>query len=144
MKNFFVLLWRYAIPLLWLLSVQAIIRGGFQPGFGQLPPPGQSYPYPWAGVILTITVATFESAILYFVLRPDKFVLALPRFGAAFGIFFVLSIGAYYILLTTDLPRYVYVLSEFTMLVTLLIFLLLIIFVPISLVKHLWKKAQVS
>lgn len=144
MKNFFVLIWRYAIPLFWLLSVQAIVRGGFQPGFGQLPPPGQSYPYPLVGVILTITVNAFESAILYFVLRPDKFVLAPSRVGVAFGSFFVLSISAYYILLTTDLPRYLYILSEFTMLLTLMLFLLLIIVVPISLVKRLWKNAHVS
>ena len=84
-------------------------------------------------------VITIECAILYLLLRPQKYAWLPSRLGIAFGVLFVFSIGAVITLLTFDLPAYIYVPSEFTILVTLLLFLLLIITVAISLVKRISK-----
>ena len=140
MKNLFILLWRCAIAILWLLSLLAIIRAGFAPGFMQSPSAEASYP--WVGVILMGILITIECALLYLMLRPEKYVWSPSRLGIAFGVFFVFSIGAVNTLLTFDLPAYVYVPSRFTILVSLLLLLLLIITVLISLVKRISERTS--
>ena len=88
-------------------------------------------------------VVTIESALLYIMLRPEKYVWSPSRLGIAFGVFFVFSIGGVNTLLTTDLPESFYVTSEFTILMTLLLLLLLsIITVAISLVKWISKRTS--
>ena len=140
MKNFFILLWRCTIAVLWLLSLLAIIEAGFKPGFMTRPSAEPSYP--WLGVILMSIVITIECALLYIMLRPEKYVWSPSRLGSAFGVFFVFSIGALNTLLTFDLPAYLYVPSEFTILVTLLLLLLLIITAAISLGKRISKRTS--
>ena len=143
MKHFFAFLWRAAIPMLWLLSVLAIIRGGFQPGLVWRPPPGQTYTfhYPWLGVILTSVVTAMECAFLYLVLRPDRWVWSLPRVGVAFAIFFILSVLVAYTT-ATDQPGYAYIPGDLTLLLTLLLFILLIITVIVRLIHRLWAGKQ--
>src|SRR5688572_26034698 len=108
MKKFFALLWRVTIPILWLLSVLAIIRGGFQLGFVRPLPIGQSYPYPWLGVVIMSIVTALESALLYFILRPHNFSWSLLRVTVAFVIFLILSAIAIFTTVT-DMPGYFYV-----------------------------------
>ena len=137
MKNIFIHLWRCTVAILWLLSLLATVDAGFKPGF--MTPPSAEASYPWVGVILMSIVITIECAILYLLLRPQKYAWSPSRLGIAFGVFFVFSIGAVITLLTFDLPTYFYIPSEFTILVALLLLLLLIITVAISLVKRLSK-----
>jgi hypothetical protein len=142
LKSFLVVLWRATIPILWLYSVLEAVRGGFQLGFvTYAPPPGQTYPYPWVGVILTIIATAIESIFLYLVLRPHRFAWSLPRVGIAFAVFFLLSILVFYTY-ATDLPGYFYVPGEFTLLLTFLLFILLVITATIVLVKHLTTRVQ--
>jgi H+/Cl- antiporter ClcA len=142
LKPFLKFLWRAIIPGLWLFSVIEAFRGGFHPGLVTYsPPPGQSYPYPWTGVILTIIVTAIESVLLYVILRPDRFAWSLPRVGIAFVVFFLLSILVFYTF-ATDQPGYAYVPSEYTLLVTILLFVLLIITAMIVLMKSLTTRMQ--
>ena len=139
MRTSYILLWRCTVVLLWILSEQAIVRAGFQPIFGLYSSPGHPNPYPWGGVTLMSLVTVVECTLLYLLLHPQKFAWSPSRLGIAFGVFFVFSIGAVITLLTFDLPAYVYVPSEFTILVTLLLLLLLIITTSISLVRRISK-----
>jgi len=124
-KNFLGFL-RVTIPILWLISVLAAFRGGFQFGYVPLPPPGQTYPYPWLGVIFVIMVTAIESVFLYFILRPHRFTWSLPRVGIALVVFCCLSLVAMFTA-RTDQPGYMYVPGNFTFAVTFLLFILLII-----------------
>jgi hypothetical protein len=139
MKKIFALLWQITIPILWLLSVLAIVCAGFQLGFVLPPPVGQSYPYPLVGVILMSIVTAIESAFLYLILRPHKFDWSLRRVVIAFGIFLTLSIVVIYTTVT-DLPGYVYIPGDFTLLLTFLLFILLIVTASMAVVKRLSKK----
>jgi hypothetical protein len=142
-KKFFSFLWRATIPILWLLSVLAVIRGGFQPGLVWLPPPGEiySFSYPWVGVILTSVVTAIECAFLYFVLRPDRLIWSLPRVSLAFAIFFLLSILVAFTTVT-DQPGYAYIPGDLILLLTLLLFMLLIITAIVRLVHHFSSTGQ--
>jgi hypothetical protein len=137
MKIFFALLWRATIPILWLLSVLAIVRGGFDPGFVWQPPPGQTYSfhYPWLGVTLISIVTAIECAFLYFVLRPDRLVWSLKRVGIAFAVFLPLSIWLSRTI-NIDVAGHVFTLGVFTLLLAFLLFILLIIIAVMTVAKH--------
>ncbi len=143
MKSFFVFLWRATIPILWLVSVLAAFRGGFQLGYVPPPPPGQTYPYPWLGVILTSVVTATESALLYLVLRPHRFVWSIRRVGISFAVFLTLSILGI-CTFVTDQPGYAYVPGQYTFLLTAFLFVLLIITAAVAFVKLLKSRAQVT
>lgn len=140
MKHFFAFLWRAAIPMLWLLSVLAIVRGGFQPGLVWQPPPGQTYSfhYPWLGVTLMSVMTAMECAFLYFVLRPDRWIWSLPRVGVAFALFLILS-PVFLRTTTVDVAGDLFAFGAFNLLLMLLLFILLIITVVVTVVKQLSK-----
>jgi hypothetical protein len=150
MKNFFAFLWRATIPILWLLSVLAIVRGGFDPGFVpyQVLPEGQSYPsplpvresppYPWAGVIVISIATAIECAVLYLILRPSKFAWSLKRVGVAFAVFLPLSIWLSRTI-NIDVAGDLFALGVFTLLLAFLLFILLIITAVVTVVKHFSK-----
>ena len=142
MKNSFILLWRCTVAIFWVLSLLAIIRAGFAPVFMALPSAEPSYL--WVEVTLMSIVITIECALLYLMLRPQKYAWSPIRLGIAFGVFFVFSIAAVNTLLTFDLPQPIYVPSVFTILVTLLLLLSLIITVVISLVKWISKRTSTA
>jgi hypothetical protein len=141
-KSFSIFLWQATIPILWLVSVIAAFRGGFHLGYVPPPPPGQTYPYPWLGVIMTSVITAIESIFLYLVLRPHKFAWSIYRVGIAFAVFFALSVLAVYTF-ATDQPGYAYVPGQFTLSLTALLFVLLIITAVIVFVKSLKSRAQV-
>jgi H+/Cl- antiporter ClcA len=116
-------------------------RGGFQLGYVPPLPSGQTYPYPWVGVILAIIATAIPSIFLFLVLRPHRFTWSLPRVGIAFTVFFLLSFLVLYTSVT-DQPGYAYVPGDFVFLLTFLLFILLIITVTIVLVKHLRTSAH--
>jgi hypothetical protein len=136
-------LWQAAIPILWLGSVVSAFNGGFQLGYVPPPPPGQTYPYPWIGVILTILVTAIESIFLYLIVRPRKFAWSFARAGSAFAVFFVLSLLAAYTM-ATDQPGYAYVPGEFTFLLTFLLSVLLVITVVVNATKYLMLRKQMK
>lgn len=142
MKNFFILLWRCIVALFWFLSLLAIIQASFKPGFMSFPSAEPSYP--WFGVILISSVVTIECILLYLMLRPEKYAWSPLRVGIAFAVFCGFSIGAAITLLTVDLPAYVYVPSEFTILVTFFLLVLLIITAAISLGIRISKGTSVT
>jgi len=121
----------------------AAFRGGFQPGFVPPLPPGQTYPYPWLGVILTSAVTAIESIVLYLVLRPNRFAWSILRVGIAFAVYFGLSVLVVYTF-ATDLPGYAYVPGMFTLSLTVLLFVLLIITTAVVFVKFLKSRAELS
>jgi len=127
--------------MLWIVSVLVAFRGGFQPGFVPPPPPGETYPYPWVGVILASIVTGIECAFLYLVLRPYRFTWSLLRVGVAFAVFLALSILVIYTF-ATDQPGYAYVPGSFTLVLTFLLFILLIITIMITFVNRLSARAQ--
>jgi hypothetical protein len=139
MKNFSTLLWQFAIVTLWLLSIVMIIRASLMSGFSR-PTPSVELSYPWFGVIFTSAVTAIECVFLYLILRPQKYTWSPLRLGIAFGIFLVLSVPANYIFFIFDLPPLAYVPSEFTVLVTTLLLLLLVISVLFWLYKYFFRK----
>ena len=142
MKNFLILLWRCTVAILWVLSLLVVIRAGFAPTFMALPSAEPSYL--WVEVILMSIVITIECALLYLMLRPQKYAWSPSRLGIAFGVFLIFSIGAVNTLLTFDLPEPIYVPSMFTILVTLLLLLSWIITIVISLVKWISKRTSAA
>lgn len=143
MKNSSAHLWQTAILILWLLSVLAIINGGFDHGMIPLstiphsPPPLSSYIYPWAGVIIYSIVTAIESALLYLILRPHKFVWSLPRITIAFVVFLILSVA---LQMGEDGPGYMDIPGDFALHLAFLLFILLIIAISMVVVKHLSKR----
>ncbi|MFT3890201.1 MAG: hypothetical protein QM730_01090 [Anaerolineales bacterium] len=143
MKPFLVFLRQAIIPILWFGSVVSAFLGGFQPGYVPPPPPGQTYPYPWVGVIFTIFITAIKSVFLYLILRPRKFAWSLVRAGSAFAVFFILSILSAYTM-ATDQPGYAYVPGEFTFLLTFLLSILLVTTVVVNLTKYLMIRTQMK
>jgi len=142
MKNFFAFLWRATIPILWLLSVLAIVRGGFDPGFVWPPPPvGQSYPYPWTRVIVISIVTAVECVVLYLILRPSHFARSLKRVGVAFAVFLPLSIW-FSRTINADVAGDLSALGVFTLLSAFLLFILLIITTVVVVVKQFSKRVH--
>ena len=143
MKQFFTFLRRAAIPMLWLLSVLAIVRGGFQPGLVWQPSPGQTYSfhYQWLGVILMSAATAMECAFLYLVLRPVRWVWSLPRVGVAFALFLILS-PVFIRTTTVDVAGSLFAFGAFNLLLTLLLFILLIITAVVTVVKQFSKRMQ--
>ena len=140
MKKFLTFLWRATIPILWPLSVLAIVRGGFNPGFVWPPlPVGQSYPYPWASVIVMSIVTAVECAFFYLILRPDRLFWSLPRAGIAFAVSLPLFILG---LRTTpvDVAGNLFAFGIFNLLLVFLLFILLIITAMVTVVKYILKR----
>jgi hypothetical protein len=136
MKKIVIFLWRATIPTLWIFSVLFAFRGGFQFGLVPPPPPGETYPYPWVGMILVSIITGIECAFLYLVLRPSRFTWSLLRVGVAFAVFLILSILVVYTF-ATDQPGYAYVPGSFTLVLTFLLFILLFITIIITFVNRL-------
>jgi len=144
MKSFFVFLWRYIIPILWLIFMLAEIRGGVRSDPRSqilVLPPGETIPhpwtpYPWEEIIFIGVVTGIESAFLYLVLSPNGFSF-LHRVSFAFAIFYALSILVNNPVIA-DAP--VSAPSVFTLLSTWLLFLLLIITVTVVFLKYIIKK----
>ena len=131
MQNFLAFLSKVTIPVIWLLSVIATLKAGFDP----LPISMEiNYPYPWAGVIVTIGQITLECIFIFFILRPDRFTWSPYRVGGAFIITYALSFLVYWAT-PTDQPSYAYIFSIFS---SVLSFLLLILFV-ITIIKSFAK-----
>jgi hypothetical protein len=150
MKKFFAFLWRVTIPMLWLLSVLAIVRGGLNSGLAPYPilSEGQSYPsplplrelppYPWATVIIMSIVTAIESAVLYLILRPSKFAWSLTRAGVAFAVFLPLSILGFRTT-AVDVSGDLFAFGVFNLLLFFLLFILLIVTAVVTVVRHLAK-----
>jgi hypothetical protein len=99
---------RSALGLLWLFGVYAALRGGYEPGLGH---PITSYP--WARVLLTVSLITVESLALCFILCYRNRGPSIRTLAVATVIFVLLAVLD---LPPTDQPGYAYANSNFLVL----------------------------
>ena len=86
-------------------------------------------------------VTALESALLYFILRPNNFSWSLLRVTVAFVILLILSAIVIFTAVT-DMPGYFYVPGGFTIFLTFLLFILFIITVGINTVEYFSKRTH--
>jgi hypothetical protein len=134
-RGFLAWLWRAAIPLVWLLSVAAALRGGFQRGLEPRELIGRPAPYPWLGVSIVSLVTAVELGIIYLILRPPTFRWSVNRAAIALGVSVLLS-GLHIATTVTDVPGFVYVPAAFSLLTTALLLLLFLVTLTVSLISR--------
>jgi len=142
MKISSIILWRSAILIFLLLSVWATISASLRERYMFTRFSSEAYRYPWIGVALMILIMLGQSMLLDFLFRPHRFKKAYLQNGLAILVLLTLSGFAFFLFIVTDLPNYVYIPGQFTILLVLLLLIRLIISVIVFASRYFSKKVH--